>query len=218
MLDLHRTAVLLLATALGACASSDQVKDQSEPTIDVTVLVDEGVKGDDRAQFQPARYTLFPDGSLHGQAGGGLAIRDRPPRVRVLTPVQLQPIWDRFEAVMDAQPPFPPGAPGSDMPWITAVRPTPGDVTIIVWMTHDQRGTWSVTRLDAAGRQQPNEVASLVRMLASACWMDDLPADRDMPMRYDFGADPYATMRGNAALASPAPTTPAPATPAPAAP
>jgi hypothetical protein len=91
-------------------------------------------------------------------------------------------------------------------------------VTIIVWMTHDQRGTWSVTRLDAAGRQQPNEVASLVRMLASACWMDDLPADRDMPMRYDFGADPYATMRGNAALATPAPTTPAPTTPAPAAP
>ena len=89
MLDLHRTAVLLLATVLGACASSDQVKDQSEPTIDVTVLVDDGVKGDDRAQFQPARYTLFPDGSLHGQAGGGLTVRDRPPRVRVLTPVQL---------------------------------------------------------------------------------------------------------------------------------
>ena len=29
-----------------------------------------------------------------------------------------------------------------------------------------------------------------------------------MPMRYDFGADPYATMRGNAALTTPAPTTP----------
>ncbi|MBM4051663.1 MAG: hypothetical protein FJ270_02820 [Planctomycetes bacterium] len=188
---------------LGACASSDQVQDQSEPTIDITVLVDEGVKGDDRAQFQPARYTLFPDGALHGQANGGLTIRDRPPRVRVLSPTQLKPIWDRFEAVMDAQPPFPPGAPGSDMPWITAVRPTPGDVTIIVWMTHDQRGTWSVTRLDAAAREQPNEVASLVRTLASACWMDDLPTDGDLPMRYDFGADPYATMRGNAALTTP---------------
>jgi hypothetical protein len=46
-------------------------------------------------------------------------------------------------------------------------------------------------------------MASLVRTLASACWMDDLPADRDLPMRYDFGDDPYATMRGNAALSAP---------------
>jgi hypothetical protein len=33
--------------------------------------------------------------------------------------------------------------------------------------------------------------------------MDDLAADRDMPMRHDFGPDPYATMRGNAALGTP---------------
>lgn len=188
---------------VGGCVSSDAVKDQSEPTIDVTVLVGDGVKQDDLAQFQPARYMLFPDGSLHGQVGGGLGVNDRPARVRMLTPGQVQPIWDRFEAFAAAQPPVPAPDTVGGAHWITTVEPSKDDVTIILWMTHDQRGSWSVHRLDAAGRSAPSEIGSLVRTLAAACWMDDLPAGHDAPMRYDFGADPYASFRGNGPAPAP---------------
>ncbi len=211
---------LVLALLAGACASSDQVRDQDEPTLDITVVVGDNVLRDDRAQFQAARYTLFPDGSLHGQVGGGLTVRDRPARVRVLAPSQLAPIWKGWDEWMAKQPAAPTAAAGMTTPWITGVEPTMGCVTIIVWMEHDGRSVWSVTTMDELARDTPNELASMVRTLAAACWMDDTPASRDLPMRYDFGPDPYATMRGNAALipaATPAaPTHSAPPSGAPA--
>ncbi|HMN96949.1 MAG TPA: hypothetical protein PKC43_10670 [Phycisphaerales bacterium] len=203
------SAALLCGALLCGCASPVAVAPPAaapdDLTISVTVLVGEERLGLDRVERRPGRYIVFPDGTIHADVGRTITADVRPGRTRQLRREQLESLWGlaRRLGLADPREGEPPG----------------NDVLIVVCRTEivhvlsfeTSEAAWRFVRRTEGA--EPDAVTTrLVRELAALAWVpDDPPESRSQAVvRYDFGPDPYASLRVPAPAPGAAPA-PAPA-------
>ena len=78
-------------------------------------------------------------------------------------------------------------------------EPWEGRVYLVAFNADSQY--WNFTRLVEPGEQLDPALRAFIRDLAALAWAEDLdgPGRRFAPKRYDYGPDPYAAYRANAA-------------------
>lgn len=179
------------AVAGGGCTDVRQsVVDAPVPprdfAVDVTVLTGRAAKDLPQAHLRQGKYTLLADGSLHADAGDGLDFDTRAARARWLYARQVEDVWGlaRECGYLD------PSASSIDV-WPQMVRPGPDEIVFIIWLRADDVDWWYVRRCRVNSAPDPSEVR-FVRAMCSLAWATDVPPDRVLPQRYDFGPDPYA--------------------------
>ena len=137
---------------------------------------------------------VLPDGSLHAAAGDEVVPGSRPGLARVLFRDQVANLWSQLERQGFLERGEPVAGP---------VR-TPGamELVYVVEYTAEDRRRRIVER-HLADSKPSTATTELIRTLGALAWLRDRPI-RDssvMPIRYDFGPDPWARYRA-------APTTP----------
>lgn len=184
-------AAMLLAAAAAACTDVRQLKvDASEPpadfAVDVTVLTGRSAKDLPQAHLRQGKYTLLADGSLHADAGDSLDFDTRPARTRWLYHAQVEGVWDLARECGYLDP-----SSSSLEVWPQLVAPAADEIVFLIWIRADEADWWYVRRCRTTGVPDP-QVARFVRAMCGLAWITDVPPDRVLPQRYDFGPDPYA--------------------------
>jgi len=167
--------------------------------IDVTVLAGETEQGDRPIDERTARYILAPGGDLHFSAGPDLTTSASPGYVRTLEPAAVAQIW----AIAAGQISH---SAVHDVPNIELVQAGEGQLTrLIIIQARGDR--WFISRTRPIGGTESPDHDRLIRTLAAFAWATDAP-DIDIlrvPIRYDFGPDPYDRYRSVGAAANEAP-------------
>ena len=184
-------AALLVAALSAACTDVRQMKvDAPEPpadfAVDVTVLTGRLAKDLPQAHLRQGKYTLLADGSLHADTGDSLDFDTRPARTRWLYRSQVEGVWDLARECGYLDP-----ASSSLDAWPQLVTPAPDEIVFMVWVRADEADWWYVRRCRTSGVPDP-QIARFVRAMCGLAWVTDVPPDRVLPQRYDFGPDPYA--------------------------
>ena len=156
--------------------------------LDVQVLVGDKVEDRDRLERRALHMVVLPDGSLHAAVGDEVVPGARPGLARVLYRDQIADLWALMQQGSFI---------GSGDPVIGPVR-KPGAKEIVYIVEY----TMENTRLRIVQRQlsetaRENATTMLVRSMGAMAWLRDRPI-RDstvMPIRYDFGPDPWARYR-----------------------
>ncbi len=217
-------ALACACLAFGGCARKQQVSADplgiapTDFSIEATVMTGEGATLTNAAHLRQSRYVLFADGSLYF---GEDVNREQgadwlPPLTRVLTRKQVADVWSLAKQLGFTDPNNAGGAAIN----FKMVRPGVDGVTQIVafrgWgerctFVHSWAPKGDKEKADGeAPSDQPDPaMTQLVRELARLAWASDTPPVEAvvMPMRYDFGPDPYARFRqpGGATAATSAP-------------
>ena len=180
---------LLAATAMTTgCAahSPDPLATPLELTFDVTILKGEKVPFRTQAWLQPGKIILFPDGTLLADFGPSVNTRVRPGVARVLYQRQVFEMWDVAKKLGFADPAL---ANYSANPYLVEAQPNE-IVYVMTFAQNNDRWTF-VNRFEGTGEPDPaSEV--WVKIMTQAAFATDLVVDADLPIRYDFGPDPYA--------------------------
>lgn len=184
-------AAILVASIGAACTDVRQLKvDASEPppdfAVDVTVLTGRAAKDLPQAHLRQGKYTLLADGSLHADTGDTLDFDTRPARTRWLYHAQVESVWNLARECGYLNP-----ASSSLDVWPQLVRPAADEIVFLIWVRADEADWWYVRRCRTAGVPDA-DVARFVRAMCGLAWITDVPPDRVLPQRYDFGPDPYA--------------------------
>lgn len=210
--DRHRgvmTMLIIMAMsltiALGGCAAtSTSTAASNDPlspapadfAVDVQVLADTVVDGAP-VHHRPARYVLFADGSLHSQIDPPRRVNWRPGLTRRLSREQVASVWSIMQQAGMTDPTSADDIDNLDL------RPDPAnEIVYLVDVLADGR-RWRYERRTPVAADAATDVATdavmttLVRRLGQLAWASDLPEDapRAVPLRYDFGPDPYARYR-----------------------
>jgi hypothetical protein len=160
--------------------------------LELTILTGPLVTTSDQAHLRQSRYVLFADGSLY--QGDDVDRSHRadwlPPLTRFLSRRQVAEVWSLAQQLGFTSPKSSPSAVNFKL----AVPPADGVTYLATFTGWGER--WSLVRSGAAGEADP-AMAQLTRELARLAWSSDvLPAAAAvMPVRYDFGPDPYARFR-----------------------
>lgn len=183
-------AALLLVAVHSACSDVRQLKvDAPAPppdfAVDVTVLTGRSAKDLPQAHLRQGKYTLLADGSLHADTGDSLDFDTRPARTRWLYQTQVDRLWDLARQCGYLDP-----AMSSVDVWPQLVRPAPDEIVFVIWIRADHADWWYVRRCRTAGVPDA-PAARFVRAMCGLAWITDVPPDRVLPQRYDFGPDPY---------------------------
>ena len=184
-------AAIIVAAFGAACADVRQLKvDAPEPpadfAVDVTVLTGRLAKDLPQAHLRQGKYTLLADGSLHADTGDSLDFDTRPARTRWLYRRQVESVWDLARECGYLDP------SGSSLDvWPQLVTPAPDEIVFLVWVRAEDADWWYVRRCRTSGVPDPS-AARFVRAMCGLAWVTDVPPDRVLPQRYDFGPDPYA--------------------------
>ncbi len=189
---IRASLAILVAAALGAgCTDVRQLSVEApEPppdfAVDVTVLTGRAAKDLPQAHLRQGKYTLMADGSLHADTGDTLDFDTRPARTRWLYHAQVDAVWALARECGYLEP-----ASSSLDVWPQLVQPAPDEIVYLIWIRADQSDWWYVRRCRTSGI--PDAPASrFVRAMCGLAWITDVPPDRVLPQRYDFGPDPYA--------------------------
>ena len=189
-----KAALALLATLLlhGALASGcaapapDPLTTPTQLTFDVTILKGDQVGFRTEAWMQPGKMIVFPDGTLLADFGPSVNTRVRPGVARVLYQRQLFEMWDVAKKLGFADPAL---ADFDANPYLVEAQPNE-IVYIMTFAASNDRWTF-VRRFE--GTAQPDPASEVwVKVLAQAAFATDLKVNADLPIRYDFGPDPYA--------------------------
>ena len=136
--------------------------------------------------MQPGKMIVFPDGTLLADFGPTVNTRVRPGVARVLYQRQLFEMWDVAKKLGFADPAL---ADFSANPYLVEAQPNE-IVYIMTFAASNDRWTF-VRRFE--GTSQPDPASEVwVKVLAQAAFATDLKVNADLPIRYDFGPDPYA--------------------------
>jgi hypothetical protein len=187
--------VLALVTAAAwvvGCQSAPPPAEGRYPpdfALDVTVL--RGRKAAERLTVEDmqAKYVLLPDGSLHADESPFIDISTRPGRARWLYDDQVQALWTLCRTLGFDDRSKANGPPNPDTLRVAAAE----RMTILT--IRADGATWTWVRRALGDEAADPAVAKVVRTLAILAWIPDLTPDSTVPVRYDFGADPYEVYR-----------------------
>lgn len=160
-------------------------------TVDLSVLNGEPKSGLRPAHERSARYVLTADGVLRASFGDDLTPADFPPFARTLTRDQLNAVWNVVAELRLDVPPE-----GDAVGNVMLVERRQGSVTWLAAITAN--GREAVARDVAPIGESPDPaIRALTRTLAALAFVGDAPDYSRMivPIRYDFGPDPYAPYR-----------------------
>jgi hypothetical protein len=192
--------------------------------IDVTVLPGRQLIAPDGLRAERSKFIVFPDGSLHADAGRSIGFLTRPGRVRTLSVEQLADLW-----LVLQQTGFAPAAADEEARFggnPALLSPGAKEIlTIVRVATAGQTSTWirrtpglappppkDATPAQLAAAESAAEAAladssiRVVRVLAGLAWRSELPPGdlAVLPIRYDYGPDPFAIFRPVPIVARPA--------------
>lgn len=186
--------LLVIAGCAGAPERAPGAVDELERppddfTLDVAVLHGRRVPEQTRAELRNGHFILLADGSLLHDSGRSVDWTQRPGRVRWLYQQQVNELWRTarelgFTVASNAD--FS-GNPALIVPDREQI------VAIISFAAEGER--WTFVRSTPAGEPFDPATTRLIRALADLAWGVDLPAERLLPIRFDFGPDPYAGFR-----------------------
>jgi hypothetical protein len=190
--------LLLLTVLLTSCSATPQRVDPfgavpDDFSVDLTILSrPEG----DRADRRTSRIVLEPDGSLRYLAKPGIGPNTLPPLVRRLDREQMARVWDSAARLGLTDP-----ADADVEADLRRVKPPHrrGCVWLLVLTGDGDR--WNFTRT-AAGDEQPDAaIVAFGRELGALAWAPDrgTRVAEVEPVRWDYGPDPWAAYRGEAA-------------------
>ena len=156
--------------------------------LDVQVLVGDKVDDRDRLERRAVHMVVLPDGALHAAVGDEVIPGARPGLARVLYRDQVADLWALLQQ----------GAfIGSGDPVIGPVR-KPGAMEIVYIVEYTVNNTRRrIVQRQLSKDARGNATTVLVRSMGAMAWLRDRPI-RDstvMPIRYDFGPDPWARYR-----------------------
>ena len=184
--------------ASDASLQSAVVARNSDPLLDVPddfeleikVLVGRKVTDQDVLERREVHIVLFPDGTLHAAAGIDVIPGARPGLARTLLRGQVADVWALLGRLDLREAGEPPTSP---------VRP-PGlaEIVHVVEVTANGERLRSGTRF--VGSSQDSVTTTLVRSIGGLAWLTDAPPSGNdiIPIRYDFGPDPWARYRSAA--------------------
>ena len=156
--------------------------------LDVQVLVGAKVEDRDRLERRRVHMVLLPDGALHAATGDEVIPGSRPGLARILYRDQVADLWALLKQGSFI---------GSGEPVIGPVRqPGAKEIVYIVEYTKDNTRRRIVERQLSKDARE-NATTMLVRSLGAMAWLRDRPIKDStvMPIRYDFGPDPWARYR-----------------------
>jgi hypothetical protein len=160
-------------------------------TIDATVLAGGDVTPAPGTHLRPSRAVVFPDGSLHYGADPKRGVDWLPPLVRRLSREQMAQLWSQANQMGfdDAE-----GADDVGNEKLIAAGPTE-IVHVLSFSGGGQR--WAFVRRGSAVEPTDAATTAFIRTLAALAWAEDEPDHEAMiiPLRYDFGPDPYQRFR-----------------------
>ncbi len=157
-------------------------------SLDVTILAAED---GERAHRRNARYVLFPDGTLLHDAAPGRGPNTLPGFTRRLSSGQMADLWSDIRQLGLGTP------DGADeINNFRRVRPPSTGHAYLIAVTADGE-FWNYTRAVPEGEELDPALTALLRELATLAWAEDdrQREARTVPIRYDFGPDPYARFR-----------------------
>ncbi len=158
-------------------------------TLDVAVLTGSRVTEQTEAHRRPSHFILLADGSLLHDTGRSVNWDERPGRVRVLYQQQISDVWSLARQLGFTAP------QNADFVGNPALLEPGRNETIYVLAFTASGQRWTFVR-GFVGNGEPDAASvRLIRALSDLAWMQDLPAERFLPVRYDFGPDPYAGFR-----------------------
>ena len=187
--------MLLVGCASAPNPSADPLSPAPEDfTLDITVLRGRAADALAAAHLRPGKYVLFSDGSLHFGSQPDRGADWLPDPVRTLDRRQVAGIWSLarqlgFIASSETSAPIN----------LTLIEPPRNGLAYLVAVAGSGQ-RWTIVRRSAASEPPDPACAALVRHLAELAWVTDVPANQPwvMPVRYDFGPDPYARYRTHA--------------------
>ncbi|MBM4114118.1 MAG: hypothetical protein FJ253_12240 [Phycisphaerae bacterium] len=186
--------VLALARCAAPPANGPHALDELERppadfTLDVAILTGSRVPVEAEAHRRPGHFILLADGSLLHDSGPTVTWDERPGRTRALYQQQVSDLWALARRLGFTSP--------SNADFIgnpSLLEPT-RDETIYVIAFNAAGERWTFVR-GFRGAQEPDPASlTLIRALCDLAWSQDLPRERFLPVRYDFGPDPYAGFR-----------------------
>ncbi|MBC24000.1 MAG: hypothetical protein CMJ32_08815 [Phycisphaerae bacterium] len=193
-------AGILTVLLLCGCQGQPRMDPDTDPlvavpvdfTLDVTVMVHEDLPGDpSNVHRRPGKFILFPDGILHSDTGEGVSFDTRPAQTRTLHEGQVAQVWSLVRSLGFADRSR---ADSIGNPALEQIEPD--QILHVITVTADSR-RWSY--LYTFEDVEPADAAStrLIRVLARLGWEREMPgaASREPVWRFDFGPDPYATLR-----------------------
>lgn len=199
----------LCSLSLGGCGSTDAVSSNArsqnaavqrnnDPLLDVPddfeleikVLVGKKVMDQNVLERREVHMVLFPDGTLHAAAGSEVIPGARPGLARTLLRGQVADTWALLGRLdlrdVGDSPTRPVRAPGQ------------AEIVHVVEVTANGERRRQVLRF--VGPCADSASTTLVRSIGGLAWLTDAPqAGNDIvPLRYDFGPDPWERYRGTA--------------------
>jgi len=176
-----------------ASATRDRVDQLTRPPADFTldVAIIKGPRTPDftEAHLRQGHFILLPDGSLHHDSGRFVMWGQRPGRTRALYQQQVSDLWTIARSLGFT---LPSNANFDGNPVL--LEPGRGQILyIIAFAAAGERWTF-VRRISEEVPPDPASV-TLIRTLCDLAWSKDESDERFLPVRYDFGPDPYAGFR-----------------------
>lgn len=170
-------------------AVDDLDRPPSDFNLDVVILAGRSVPDRGAAHERPGHFIVLPDGSLLHESGATIDWSQRPGRTRVLYQQQVTDLW-RIARELGFT--VPSSADYSGNPKL--IEPQRDETIYIMAFAADGQ-RWTFVRAHTVGEEPDAASVRLIRALADLAWSPDLTADRFLPVRYDFGPDPYAGFR-----------------------
>ena len=158
--------------------------------LEIKVFVGNKVSDQDLLERRDVHMVLFPDGTLHAAAGEQVIPGARPGLARTLLRGQVADAWALLGR-LDLRD-------GGESP-ARPVRPAGrAEIVHIVELTANGERRRHVKRF--VGSCQDSVTTTLVRSIGGLAWLTDAPpAGNDIiPLRYDFGPDPWERYRKSA--------------------
>lgn len=195
-----RPVLLLVLTLLlpgcAGCAAQPPVDDPlgqtpEDLTIELTILHGRDVEAPRDIDRRPARFVVYPDGSLHhDQAVEERAVRP-PGFIRRLNREQQSDLW-----LLLRQLGFADAERGEPSHNLRLILPQRDEVMHQLAVIADDRRRVFVQRT-GADVEPDAAMRELVQRLAQLAWLPEEPPGEPViiPPRYDFGPDPYARYR-----------------------
>lgn len=189
-------AALLMISGLVSCAAPPRAEGPADAVpadfaVDVAILLGPEADPPPLAHRRPGRLMLLPDGTLRYDPESDLGPNRRPGITRRLTAGEIAEVWDVAVAagLTDADAADP-------MVNLQRVRPEPDGLVYHLEFAGDDR-RWQFHRSGPVDAAEEDALSGFVRHLADLAWATDEPprAVRALPLRYDFGPDPYARYR-----------------------
>ncbi|MGA1266452.1 MAG: hypothetical protein ACO32J_04660 [Phycisphaerales bacterium] len=193
-----RGAALAMLLVIGGCAAppADPLATPGDFTADVTVLAGEGADQRLEPWMRQGKMILFSDGTVLADLGPSVNARTRPGRARVLYQRQVRQLWDLARELGFATPEL---ANFDGNPDLLAAEP--GELVYAMTFSAGQE-RWTFVRRCPVQEGPDEATATWVKAMAEAGLLRERPADENLPIRYDFGPDPYAWFRPTASSGS----------------